>query len=138
MLQMKTNVSVFTLVEFTLYIYPLFFLFLKTHKQMEKDKYIVRHCGSSLKQTSASVFTGSQRKCPSHLYQCGSGECVDPGLVCNGLTNCADSSDEGVGCTRLNCSSPSAPRCDHHCVSTPNGAVSAQQSVHLVYSVQGC
>ncbi|XP_032396162.1 low-density lipoprotein receptor-related protein 2 isoform X1 [Etheostoma spectabile] len=64
----------------------------------------------------------SQRKCPSHLYQCGSGECVDPHLVCNGFTNCADSSDEGAGCARRNCSSPSAPRCDHHCVSTPNEA----------------
>ncbi|XP_040013370.1 low-density lipoprotein receptor-related protein 2-like isoform X2 [Xiphias gladius] len=63
----------------------------------------------------------SQRKCPSHLYQCGSGECMDPGLVCNSFTNCADSSDEGVGCAQRNCSSPSAPRCDHHCVSTPNG-----------------
>ncbi|XP_031154061.1 low-density lipoprotein receptor-related protein 2-like isoform X3 [Sander lucioperca] len=64
----------------------------------------------------------SQRKCPSQLYQCGSGECVDPRLVCNGFTNCADSSDEGAGCARRNCSSPSAPRCDHHCVSTPNEA----------------
>ncbi|XP_077399138.1 uncharacterized protein LOC144034293 [Vanacampus margaritifer] len=62
-----------------------------------------------------------QRKCPSHLYQCGSGECVDPRLVCNGFINCADSSDEGVGCTLRNCSSPSAPRCDHSCVSTPSG-----------------
>ncbi|XP_070707105.1 low-density lipoprotein receptor-like [Pempheris klunzingeri] len=63
----------------------------------------------------------SQRKCPLHLYQCGSGECVDPGLVCNGFTNCADSSDEGVGCVQHNCSSPSAPQCDHHCVSAPSG-----------------
>ncbi|CAK6954680.1 low-density lipoprotein receptor-related protein 2-like isoform X4 [Scomber scombrus] len=63
----------------------------------------------------------SQRKCPSYLYQCGSGECLEPRLVCNGLTNCADSSDEGVGCAQHNCSSPSAPGCDHHCVSTPNG-----------------
>ncbi|XP_027134468.1 low-density lipoprotein receptor-related protein 2 isoform X7 [Larimichthys crocea] len=63
----------------------------------------------------------SQKKCPSHLYQCGSGECLDPRLVCNGFTNCADSSDEGAGCAQRNCSSPSAPRCDHHCVSTPNG-----------------
>ncbi|XP_061656895.1 low-density lipoprotein receptor-related protein 2 isoform X2 [Syngnathoides biaculeatus] len=62
-----------------------------------------------------------QRRCPSHLYQCGSGECVDPGLVCSGFINCADSSDEGVGCTIRNCSSPSAPHCDHSCVSTPNG-----------------
>uniref|UniRef100_A0A8P4G0N3 EGF-like domain-containing protein n=1 Tax=Dicentrarchus labrax TaxID=13489 RepID=A0A8P4G0N3_DICLA len=63
----------------------------------------------------------NQRKCPSHLYQCGSGECVDPLLVCNRFTNCADSSDEGVGCVQQNCSSQSAPQCDHHCVSTPNG-----------------
>ncbi|XP_044029701.1 low-density lipoprotein receptor-related protein 2-like isoform X2 [Siniperca chuatsi] len=63
----------------------------------------------------------SQRKCPSHLYRCGSGECVDHRLVCNRFTNCADSSDEGVGCAQHNCSSPSAPQCDHDCVSTPNG-----------------
>ncbi|XP_061603255.1 low-density lipoprotein receptor-related protein 2 isoform X2 [Phyllopteryx taeniolatus] len=62
-----------------------------------------------------------QRRCPSHLYQCGSGECVDLRLVCSGFINCADSSDEGVGCTLRNCSSPSAPHCDHSCVSTPNG-----------------
>uniref|UniRef100_A0A3Q3L603 EGF-like domain-containing protein n=1 Tax=Mastacembelus armatus TaxID=205130 RepID=A0A3Q3L603_9TELE len=62
-----------------------------------------------------------QRKCPTHLYQCGSGECVDPTLVCNGFTNCADSSDEGEGCTKSNCSSWSGPQCDHHCVSTPDG-----------------
>ncbi|XP_061782869.1 uncharacterized protein [Nerophis lumbriciformis] len=63
----------------------------------------------------------NERKCPSHLYQCGSGECVNMRLVCNGFTNCADSSDEGVGCTLRNCSSPLAPRCEHSCVSTPNG-----------------
>ncbi|XP_051907156.1 low-density lipoprotein receptor-related protein 2 isoform X4 [Hippocampus zosterae] len=62
-----------------------------------------------------------RRSCSSHLYQCGSGECVDPRLVCNGFINCADSSDEGVGCTLRNCSSPSAPHCDHSCVSTPKG-----------------
>ncbi|KAI3362051.1 hypothetical protein L3Q82_012395, partial [Scortum barcoo] len=63
----------------------------------------------------------SQKKCPPHFYQCGSGECLDPRLVCNGFTNCADSSDEGIGCAQRNCSSPFAPQCDHHCVSTPNG-----------------
>ncbi|XP_054468644.1 low-density lipoprotein receptor-related protein 2-like [Anoplopoma fimbria] len=63
----------------------------------------------------------SERSCAPHLYQCGSGECVEPRLVCNSFTNCADRSDEGAGCARRNCSSPSAPRCDHQCVSTPNG-----------------
>ncbi|XP_026029956.1 low-density lipoprotein receptor-related protein 2 isoform X4 [Astatotilapia calliptera] len=63
----------------------------------------------------------SQKICPSHLYQCGSGECVDTNLVCNGVTNCADGSDEGVNCVQHSCSSPSAPLCDHSCVSTPYG-----------------
>ncbi|CAI5666582.1 unnamed protein product [Oreochromis niloticus] len=63
----------------------------------------------------------SQKICPSHLYQCGSGECVDTNLVCNGITNCADGSDEGVNCVQRSCSSPSAPFCDHSCVSTPYG-----------------
>ncbi|XP_006795713.2 low-density lipoprotein receptor-related protein 2-like [Neolamprologus brichardi] len=63
----------------------------------------------------------SQKICPSHLYQCGSGECVDTNLVCNGVTNCADGSDEGVNCVLRSCSSPSAPLCEHSCVSTPYG-----------------
>lgn len=78
----------------------------------------------------ASASTGSQRRCPSHLYQCASGECLDPALVCNGLTNCVDRSDEGKGCAQRNCSSPSAPSCDHHCVSTPDGPVSTEQIHH--------
>uniref|UniRef100_A0A3B3YW90 EGF-like domain-containing protein n=1 Tax=Poecilia mexicana TaxID=48701 RepID=A0A3B3YW90_9TELE len=64
---------------------------------------------------------GIQRKCPYHLYQCGSKECLEPSLVCNGIANCVDGSDEGVGCAQRNCSSPSAPTCDHRCVSTPKG-----------------
>ncbi|XP_076020346.1 uncharacterized protein LOC143011376 [Genypterus blacodes] len=70
---------------------------------------------------SADENKCSQRKCPVHLFQCGSGECVDPSLVCNRVTNCADSSDEGAGCAQRNCTSPSAPQCDHHCVGTPSG-----------------
>ncbi|XP_029301025.1 LOW QUALITY PROTEIN: low-density lipoprotein receptor-related protein 2-like [Cottoperca gobio] len=70
---------------------------------------------------SADEDKCSQRKCPSHLYQCGSGECLDSRLVCNGITNCVDTSDEGTGCVQHNCTSPSAPRCDYHCVSTPKG-----------------
>uniref|UniRef100_A0A672ZF23 Si:dkey-88l16.3 n=1 Tax=Sphaeramia orbicularis TaxID=375764 RepID=A0A672ZF23_9TELE len=91
----------------------------------EKDK-CMNFCISSslcgkMNLNDAFAFTGSQRKCPTHLYQCSSGECVEPRLVCNGIRNCADRSEEGVGCVQRNCSSPSAPRCDHHCVSTPNG-----------------
>ncbi|XP_029941468.1 low-density lipoprotein receptor-related protein 2 [Salarias fasciatus] len=74
------------------------------------------------------------KKCPSHLYQCGSGECIDPKLLCNGKSNCVDSSDEGVGCGQRNCSSPSAPQCDHNCVSTPAGPVSFRPQ----YTTQTC
>lgn len=72
------------------------------------------------------LFTGGLRRCPSHLYQCGSGECVDPRLLCNGFINCIDGSDEGPGCAQHNCSSQSAPQCDQHCVSAPEGPVSTQ------------
>ncbi|XP_052423904.1 low-density lipoprotein receptor-related protein 2 isoform X8 [Carassius gibelio] len=63
-----------------------------------------------------------QVKCPTHLFQCGSGECVEPDLVCNGASDCADGSDEGVGCLKNNCSSPSRPSCQHYCINTPHGA----------------
>lgn len=46
--------------------------------------------------------------------------------MCNGITNCVDGSDEGIGCVQRNCSAPSAPTCDHSCVSTPNGPVSKE------------
>ncbi|XP_059395614.1 low-density lipoprotein receptor-related protein 2 isoform X3 [Carassius carassius] len=63
-----------------------------------------------------------QVKCPTHLFQCGSGECVEPDLVCNRASDCADGSDEGVGCLKNNCSSPSRPSCQHYCINTPHGA----------------
>ncbi|XP_077478907.1 uncharacterized protein lrp13b [Stigmatopora argus] len=72
-------------------------------------------------QNAADEDKCKKEKCPSHLYPCGSGECVDPRLACNGILNCVDGSDEGVGCTLHNCSSPLAPQCYHGCVSTPNG-----------------
>ncbi|XP_073770596.1 uncharacterized protein si:dkey-88l16.3 isoform X2 [Danio rerio] len=63
-----------------------------------------------------------QTKCPTHLFQCGSGECMDPDLVCNKASDCADGSDEGVGCLKNNCSSPGSPSCQHYCINTPHGA----------------
>ncbi|TRZ00821.1 hypothetical protein DNTS_026704 [Danionella cerebrum] len=33
-------------------------------------------------------------KCPTHLYRCGSGECVEPHLFCNEVVDCMDASDE--------------------------------------------
>ncbi|KAL2087738.1 hypothetical protein ACEWY4_016566 [Coilia grayii] len=62
-----------------------------------------------------------QVKCPTGLFQCRSGECVDPALACNGVTNCLDGSDEGPGCGGANCSSPDSPHCEHTCVRTPHG-----------------
>ncbi|KAI7789745.1 putative low-density lipoprotein receptor-related protein 2 [Triplophysa rosa] len=62
-----------------------------------------------------------QVKCPTHLFRCGSGECVQPDLVCNRVPNCVDGSDEGVGCLKNNCSSISLS-CQHYCISTPHGA----------------
>ncbi|MEQ2168910.1 hypothetical protein GOODEAATRI_019522, partial [Goodea atripinnis] len=77
--------------------------------------------GSDEKVRTQMGLGCTQRKCPYHLYQCDSKECLDTRLVCNGITNCADGSDEGMGCAQRNCSGPSAPTCDHSCVSTPNG-----------------
>lgn len=68
---------------------------------------------------------GGRRNCPAHLYQCGSGECLNPDRVCDRIVNCVDGSDEGNGCLRRNCSHLMAIRCERHCVSTPNGPVSA-------------
>lgn len=60
-------------------------------------------------------------KCPK--FKCGSEECLDFKLVCDGTANCLDESDEGPGCLGNNCSSPHLPQCEHHCVNTPNGPV---------------
>ncbi|KAJ8007522.1 hypothetical protein DPEC_G00118370 [Dallia pectoralis] len=60
-------------------------------------------------------------KCAKNLYRCGSGECVSLSLLCNRITDCPDSSDEGPGCSTHNCSSPGSPTCHQRCVSTPHG-----------------
>ncbi|KAM8873175.1 uncharacterized protein ACB058_004818 isoform 2-T2 [Synchiropus picturatus] len=80
----------------------------------------------------------SLEKCPAHLYQCDSGECLDPGLACNGITNCADMSDEGSGCNVHNCSSYFAPLCDQHCVSTPNGPKCFCKEGYKLFSTRYC
>lgn len=68
---------------------------------------------------------GGRRNCPAHLYQCGSGDCVLPDLVCDRVRNCVDGSDEGNGCLHRNCTHLLAAHCERLCVSTPGGPVSA-------------
>ncbi|XP_036382770.1 low-density lipoprotein receptor-like [Megalops cyprinoides] len=60
-------------------------------------------------------------KCLSGQFQCESGECLDPGLVCNTVSNCPDGSDEGGSCLSSNCSSPDGSRCAQDCYITPEG-----------------
>lgn len=64
--------------------------------------------------------------CLPHQFQCGSQECLDPSLVCNGITNCADGSDEGGSC-RINCAEADSRRCSQNCYNTPQGTVSILQ-----------
>ncbi|XP_072514298.1 uncharacterized protein [Salminus brasiliensis] len=64
----------------------------------------------------------AKAKCPSHLFQCGSGECVNPRLGCNGIADCVDGSDEGLGCLNNNCSSSRKQQCEQYCIRTPQGA----------------
>ncbi|XP_046717120.1 low-density lipoprotein receptor-related protein 2 isoform X2 [Silurus meridionalis] len=63
-----------------------------------------------------------QTKCSTHMFKCGSEECLDYRLVCDGTANCLDESDEGPGCRSNNCSGPNPPRCEHICINTPHGA----------------
>ncbi|KAJ8381103.1 hypothetical protein SKAU_G00018810 [Synaphobranchus kaupii] len=60
-------------------------------------------------------------KCPSHQFQCGTGECLDPDVVCNTMPNCPDGSDEGGSCASSVCSSSDGARCTQDCYSTPQG-----------------
>ena len=59
--------------------------------------------------------------CLPHQFQCGSQECLEPVLVCNGITNCADGSDEGGSC-QMKCADVDS-RCAQDCYSTPQGTV---------------
>lgn len=66
--------------------------------------------------------------CLPHQFQCGgSQQCLDPALVCNGITNCADGSDEGGSC-QMSCSEADNSRCSQSCYSTPQGTV---RNMHL-------
>lgn len=50
---------------------------------------------------------------------------MHPDRVCDRIRNCVDGSDEGDGCLRRNCTHLLALRCEHRCVGTPGGPVSA-------------
>ncbi|XP_076875728.1 uncharacterized protein lrp13b isoform X3 [Brachyhypopomus gauderio] len=73
-------------------------------------------------QSDEAGCPAERGECPTHLFQCDSGECVEAELMCDGVSNCQDGSDEGPGCLVNNCSSPGHPLCGHYCVNTPQGA----------------
>ncbi|XP_077601200.1 low-density lipoprotein receptor-related protein 2-like [Stigmatopora nigra] len=58
--------------------------------------------------------------CLPHQFQCGSLDCVDPSVFCNGIRNCRDGSDEDGSC-QINCSEADINRCSQGCFSTPLG-----------------
>lgn len=60
--------------------------------------------------------------CLPHQFQCSSQECLDPALVCNGFSNCADGSDEGGSC-QTTCTEEEKSHCSQSCYSTPQGTV---------------
>lgn len=68
------------------------------------------------------MFTGPAVTCAPHQFQCGSQECLDPNLVCNGMTNCADGSDEGGSC-HTDCAEENIMHCSQGCYNTPQGPV---------------
>ena len=39
------------------------------------------------------MFSPAVEECPGQ-FQCGSDECIDTSLTCNGVANCKDESDE--------------------------------------------
>lgn len=49
-------------------------------------------------------------------------------LLCDGVRNCVDGSDEGAGCSAT-CSEADRARCSQTCHSTPQGPVRANQQL---------
>lgn len=50
--------------------------------------------GADANVTIPTIPNGPPGVCSSDEYKCGSGECISNGWVCDGVTDCADSSDE--------------------------------------------
>jgi len=69
--------------------------------------------------------------CLPHQFQCGSQECLNPILVCNDFSNCADGSDEGGGC-QVTCAEADDHRCSQLCYATPQGPVRISHFVCVI------
>ncbi|XP_026738148.1 uncharacterized protein LOC113501263 isoform X2 [Trichoplusia ni] len=69
------------------------------------------------------LITEPEPLCPDGTIACGSGECIETELFCNGIPNCQDKSDEN-GCT-VDVDPNRAPDCDPKYCSLPDCLCSA-------------
>lgn len=54
-------------------------------------------------------------------FRCKSGSCINMSLVCNGVDDCYDGSDEKGAC-EISCQHRNNP-CEHICIGTPTGPI---------------
>ncbi|TSO98515.1 Low-density lipoprotein receptor-related protein 4 [Bagarius yarrelli] len=77
-------------------------------------------CGDgSCSSVEFQCSNGEPISCAPDQFQCDSSECLDPSLLCNGDSDCADESDEGGACKTDTCTDQS--ECAQDCYSTPKG-----------------
>lgn len=69
-----------------------------------------------------------QVSCPPTYYKCQTEECVPWTLVCDGINDCRDKTDEGglchvKDCEKMSESKRTSKKCDQLCHDTPDGAM---------------